>query len=274
MSGSEFRCPFETMGERDKTILKIGLSSHRHARMREIRRALALFEKKPKSPGIKFRLPAEVSKGCESLSDLKYRVIPYQADIVAGQLEHDLGQAALFREIADGKFGGADSGKLTDLHIAFKIRAAMKSDGFPNPVKSADVAQWIAWRLYKGLEVAEMPSIDVRDTNYKGAFGSLATFGVSGVIYPLDRTGDFKKKNRGTFSFIKAPFYPKSFGRFSKDVEIVITREADFTALSPETRRNIRRKSNTVLVEHGIDVCDIEEDKQEHGGVWIPPISE
>ena len=74
---------------------------------------------------------------------------------------------------------------------------------------------------------------------------------------------------RNCFGIVTNPFYPKSFGRYTDDIQIVMSRMKDFTVLSSEQRRKVREKCNSVYKAHGVKINDVEEDKQPDG-VWIP----
>lgn len=270
MENPTFRCPFEIKGERDGKIIHVHLSDN-YAGWNLINEAFKRLHSDRSIVSIKFHLPDSLLKRCSSLEDLRIFIVPFQAEILAAELDYRLYpflpyQRKMFEdkeelrsifEKEQYKFGGA--------HFLTK---AVESCSMQ--VESVyDLKEWIiTLTTYQLLRGVYNPSIHIDD----GSGNVYLSINLGSVTFhPEDFESIVGEGNdcRNCFGIVTSPFYPKPFGRYSEDVTVVMSRMKDFTALSSEDRRKVRYKSNSVYANHGVKIDDLYEDKQPDG-LWIP----
>jgi len=272
-----FRCPYEEKGHQDDTIVTVMLSTERSERLTQITTAFKRFYERTDLIGIRFCLPPSLWQDVRSLPALADYLLPIQCEIVAGECEVRL---APFLPYQFGKVTKEESDAALDkrrhaLWIAYALAEAFESTEERFPADADDLATWIQRRVEDNRKAGlYSPHIGIvgpiESTLATAPKFHLLTLTIHGVTFPHERLSpENATKNQNTFSVVKAPFYPKKFGRYSEMVEVVVTREAHFAALPPDVRKKIRIRSNETLRRSGVRVKDLAEDKQELG-VWIP----
>ncbi|MBY0539195.1 hypothetical protein K2P56_02020 [Patescibacteria group bacterium] len=271
-----FRCPFETKGRKEGSILHIDLPKDRRERIRLIKNGFADFHADSRATALELRMPPEVLKKAKSNKDLKDLMIPYQADILTGELEFRLGsfmpynfarlkpeqRAAMIDEMTGENAGSLLTGK--------SLAASMEESGTSFPREATHVAEWIekSIRTFKKAG-AKSPQIMLVHPISPTEIVPLVKLTAGSAIFYADRRPEVLKTrgNRNSFGIVRSPFFPEAFGRYSPSVDVVITKEADFVRLHMQTRKQIRFHSNSVLKEHGIAIGDLFTDLQQDG-VW------
>ena len=275
VSQGGFRCPFEIKGENEGTIIEVTLDDNCATRMHAITKGLELFHERPESPGLKFILPDSLRQGINSNEELKVAILPYQIEIVGTELAYRLNPFLSFQR------KGIDKEQLRPIFekapykfaAAHRLEEIMGQFGFTAVNGPEDVVTWI------GTVMNDVRSKGVKDpmlkinTEMEGQVMELITITPGQVVLHPEQHPVSGKQNQNCFGLVKSPFYPKEFGRYSDRVEVVMSRESDFASLPPEVRKKIRRDSNKVLQDHGVDIVDLESDKQ-GDGVWIPEYKE
>lgn len=273
-----FRCPFEVKGEKDGTILEVVLGENREERIARVSEAFVRFSKIPESPAIRFRLEPALWNGCTSLRALRSWMVPFQSEVLAGELDFRLAPLLPYQ------FKSADAAHVREVHkkdpyrlwIAYALTEAIDASVGMTPTCAGDIASWIEQRFRDGhAKRLTNPNIQIMGS-VSGVEDTcprfhLFTISPSAVEFLHEtQTGSLDPSvNRNCFSIVKAPWYPKEFGRYSDGVEVVVTRKADVNALSESAVRAIRASSNKVLKRAGVKVQDVECDQQETG-VWVP----
>jgi hypothetical protein len=267
-----FRCPFELEGEEAGTILEIPLKAGRSERLDQINSGLRNFADHPESPGAKFSLPfAELEKKCSSLQDLKSAMLPYQAEFAAVQLDIRLPRLLEFEAAAKQRDPASTTSPQempVDVVTRFLRGTILKSN--PTlPQTTSELADWIERTLHVGIALGvEDPLVLVCDEKAEKRPRVLLSISATSIVMNADREvmADPKTK-KDFFVFVRSPFYPREFGRFSEHVEVVFTRKSDIEKLSDMKRRAIRASANKVHQAYGVAVSD---HAQQAAGVWIP----
>jgi hypothetical protein len=271
-----FRCPFEMKGEADGTIRRVLLGTDRNERLVLMRDAFQEFSSDLNRPAIRFCLSPALWQECTTLRALKKRILSFQVEVLGAELEFRL-TPFLPPQIA--MVGREECERVKELDpIRLSVASALSetinlSGSYPQ--SAADIADWIETEMRsardKGTKDPDLTVFGPTLIRGKGPSVALLQINASSASVLSDRIYEPENphRNRNTFSIVKAPFYPKPFGRYSDGVEIVVSREADFAALSQDIRLRIRRQSNLVLRSKGVKIKDLDEDKQPLG-VWIP----
>ena len=269
MTENRFRCPFEIKGENEGTIIHANLNDDRAMRFKLIRTAFEKFHTKRSTLSIKFHLPESLFQKCSSIEELKIQALPYQTEVLAAELDYRLDPFLPYQIRGKGK----EELEALFKQMRYKFAAAHllsnSMHSFGVPAKSViDIAAWIQSVMIYGLLNGLGQMIRIKDD--QGTVYLSISLG-SATFHPEDYPQIMGEGNdcRNVFGIVTCPFYPESFGRYSKDIVIVMSRVKDFTELESKHRRNIRYKANSVHQQHGVVIKDLYEDKQPDG-VWIP----
>lgn len=200
-------------------------------------------------------------------------ILPFQADILAGEAEwrfYPFLNHQVHTAPKEDMHEGFDS-RYFPHTLGGALMYTIYEDVGKMPDTAVALAEWFERKLREGMvQVKKMPIFQIfeRET---GDPVLAFVFSPGGIACTIDRMYSLKdgKANRNCFHIVKAPFYPSDFGRWSEDVEIVLSREADINALSAETRKKVRTQANRVHKRHGVSIRSVAQDKQETG-VWIP----
>ncbi len=270
---SLFRCPFEIKGEKEGTILEISLNDDINTRFILIRKAFETFHSNLDLIGVKFCLPPSVLAKCSSINELQPLILPYQSEIVAGELDYRLEpllpyQLNRFNQETFNEFLQVlikeDSSRL---HIGGVMMQVFANIGF-KPKAVNDLSDWIL-KIMQGLFAngAKSPHFDLLANDEHNNSVTIASISPGNATFLTDRgpTVTDKSKNKNCFTVVKTPFYPKDFARYSEQLEIFLTREADFASVPVSTRQRIRLQNNSVLQAHGVDISDLKNDQQQDG---------
>jgi len=273
-----FRCPFEVKGEQDGTILDVCLGEDRAMRFAAIAAAFREFATSPKSPAIRFQLAPVLWQECKTIFALRRPLVPFQSEILATELELRLTPFLPYQIYSAPKHcidetQRADPARLWTAHALAGVMATTSEGALPRSVD--DVASWLEKVFVSGMArgqknpnvliVGPYGSVDSDRRHHLLTISpSIAEFTADTLLNPADPT-----LNRNTFSIVKCPFYPKAFGRYSENVEIVVTRKADVAVLSDKTAVAIRTQANKVHKRHGVRIRSLANDKQETG-LWVP----
>lgn len=92
-----FRCPFEIKGEREEKVLHIHLDEDRGMRFDLISAAFKRFHADRSIVSIKFHLPMSILEKATSLEALQVYLVPYQAELLAAELDYDCTRSSLTR---------------------------------------------------------------------------------------------------------------------------------------------------------------------------------
>lgn len=274
-TGKKFECPFEGQGKKENRLLRIPLSENRDERLQQLRDGFAEFHKDKRQLGLIFTLPNELLARCASNLELKHKILPYQTEAVAADLDLRLHPFWPYQLVRFDKNAirnrlrmrlGKDE---TNILIVQELCLMMAAKG-RFPCSSADIADWLeSEHLIARDQVGGLNSmIRVSLTDINGKRHPMLNITPHTAIFETDRDHPTDPvKNRNCFGIVRSPFYPESFGRYSPNIEMVYTREADFTHLPEAVRRKITSDSNRMIQEEGIPIGDLETDKQ-GGGVW------
>lgn len=250
-----FRCPFEVQGNREGKILDVVLSESREERLEALRTAFERFHLSGALLAIRCIPPSSALEGCTSNADLRPKILPYQAEIIAADLDDQLWPFLPHHDAARKAF--TEAGLLLSRY---------------NERAGRVFREYLRGRESKTLvDFAQLIERVLRANPHT-------------VMKFSERTGMFRKKDiisfdestlkiRGSeynskFSIVKTPFYPEAFGRYSPRVEIALTRHMDVDRLLPESRVAIRRWANEVYAAHGIPIKNLDE-TQQPGGLWL-----
>ncbi|GEM_PF-3120427 len=273
-----FRCPFEVKGEQEGTILDVDLGFYRSDRLEAIKQALSVFAESPQSPGIRFRLDPSLTYGCKTFFALRKALVPFQSEILGTELELRLDPFLPYqinhapKEVTDAVHRKDPS----RLALAYALVEAVVRSGMEVPRDLDSLINWVEEGIRAGQERGfKNPSLIVRGAytplKVTSAVLDLLSISPSGIDFLLDKLlyPSNPYANRSTISIVRCPFYPEAFGRYSEGVEIVLTRRADFNALSEKTVLQVRRLANAVHRKHGVKMSDPDE-FQANMGLWVP----
>ena len=218
------------------------------------------FYKNPKIPALSIILPKDLLKECESLERLKFLVLPYQCEVLATEIDLRL-YPFLYHQMRN----------TTDEEQRFFYKNHRERFIIGSKFTEAMVEDCVAQNV---LELSEYLHYILSSVFMQGhqslMLGDLMHIGAGGILLPHElENPDDPIKNKNMFGIVTCPFYPKEFGRYSKDIRIFITRHADFASMNKNARREIRHHSNSILENAGIDIKDLFEDKQPDG-LWLP----
>jgi hypothetical protein len=82
-----FRCPFHKTAVKEKTFLHIDLGNDRATRLKQMRDAIDHFHKHPELIALAFVIPDELLGGYESFQLLRSKLIPFQCERIAAELD-------------------------------------------------------------------------------------------------------------------------------------------------------------------------------------------
>ncbi len=277
MQNSSFKCPFEIKGEKEGTIVQVSLVGDSQTRFSLIKKGFETFHSDTNFIALKFLLPSTLLSQCSSNEELKPLLLPYQTEIVAGEMDYRLAPMLPYqlREIDREAFlkmlPSMQYGQKARLQIALELAGIAR--GLDIDLNSvSDLSNWM-FVVFSGLilEGAENPNFTIMFETDTKEIVSLALISSGNSIFITDRYPSVTdaSSNKNCFTVVKTPFYPKGFGRYSENVELVLTREAHFASVPLESRQKIRAASNTVLKQGGVVISDVFEDKQPDG-LWIP----
>jgi len=272
----QFRCPFEKKGREEGAILEVALGGEKEERLAAIVGAFIAFHATPTKMGISFKMPKGAFKDCISTKMLREAIVPYQAELIAGELEYRLNPFLSHQWKGRTQEEVLKFATLLPVQFAASVGLmdALRFGGVPQPKGLTELATWFEVMLGETMKTSlHTPQLKMFAEDDAGEKHTVLTISPSSVVVHAERRHlNDPASNKNCFGVVKGPFYPKAFGRYSEDVEIVVSREADFGALSSETRRMIRHRSNEVLQAHGVHIPDLDETKQETG-VWVPEYS-
>lgn len=249
-----FRCPFEEKGMQDGSIIERELPETQHERFTLLREVFEQFHRTPRVSAIRLIVPDGVWEGCTSNTDLKPVILPYQAEIIAADLDDQCFPYLSHQDEARRALEEMNIRLPFDKKPADALRRYF---GRRAPKTLAELSVL----LQKLFEANEGTVFEVREPKLFGKGKLLIHFDRS----TLSVAGELPKS---TFEIVKSPFYPKEFGRYSERVEIVLTRHLDVARLSDEVRFRIRRQANAVHATHGAPIKNM--DVQQPAGLWIP----
>ena len=267
-----FRCPFEIIGRKEKRIMTCELPPDPQKIFWIAQNAFQKFYRDTEKLGLIFKLPREAFADCTDLKDMN-KILPlYQSLLLTAELDVRLHPFLPHQFIAGSESFKQliDSTKETydyKVDIVKLILGAIKHHKFPYPKTYRDLAGWIAHQLIQGIKNG-----DKNPNLMLGIEPSKPLLLISGGGTHFEYEEQFSsnsKMNQNSFWLVRSPLYPKPFGRYSHDFEIVVTRQADFAKIPPEYRETIRKLSNTVLEHHKVFIKDNAKDTQD-GGFWIP----
>ena len=201
------------------------------------------------------------------------KILPFQGDILAGEAEWRFYPFLAHQVFTASKehLGEAFASKYFPKTLGGALMYAIHEDEGKMPDSASVLAAWFEKKLREGwAQVEKMPIFQIYERE-SGDPVLAFVFSPGGIACTVDRLYSMNdgKVNRNCFHIVKAPLYPYSFGRWSEEVEIVLSREADINALSAETRKKIRAQANRVHKHHGVKIRSVAQDKQATG-VWVP----
>lgn len=265
-----FRCPYEVQGIQDGSILDIHLSGNRRERLAAMRSTLELLRARIRWNSLRFILPRSIMAGCDSLEILRQRILPYQAEYLAADIDCLLYPHLPYHSMWQRFIAHFKPSRRHARYATRALEVALYTGGYGTPGSLAELCTAIQ-RLFADQIARGDPdpicifgSLRKDDEKYwlfrmeRGAFA---------IYQDQSRLGD-PSVNDAHFSIIKAPLYPQAFGRYSEHVEIVVTRDVDVFVLPDTTKMRIRRDANTVHAAHGVRVDDMF--SQQPTGIWIP----
>lgn len=269
-STNSFRCPFQIKGEKNGTIIEIVFNEDAETRLKLISLAFKKFHEDISIISIRFTLPSSLLERCSTLLQLKAEIVPYQAEILAAEIDYRLDPFMPYQITQYSKEVLQPIFEKTQYKFATANLVSKVIGGHGFSLKNmSDVAMWLqVMMLHAMMHGVKNPHFYFDDDK---ALRYLTIAPGSIIFHPEDYeeiTGP-GKNNRNCFGVVLNPFYPKEFGRYSETIQIVISRMSDFTSLPVEQRRKIRYKCNLVYQQHGVKIDNLEEDKQPEG-VWIP----
>lgn len=265
----QFKCPFEIQGERERRLIDAKITGNKHARLDTIRRALKTFQDDPRLLGVRLTLPMDILAG-KNFQTLKTALIPFQAEIAALEMELRIGAELMyFPELMNGDaFDTLIKKDPARALTAVTFHQVVRELQIPHPRSTAELSVLLQVLFQKMLDRGlKNPKILLLADTVRGKKFVAAYITLGGFTSELDRGS--KETDKNLFSIVRCPLYPKSFGRYSDELQIVLSREADFTSLPTDARRKIRSDSNTELQRHGVKIAVLAGDKQPDG-LWIP----
>lgn len=270
-SGEKFTCPFELAGIRDGTIIETSLSEIQKVRFAQIEEAYKEFYATPKAPGMKFILPESVQEPSlfGNLHEVKAGLVEYQAELLAVEM---MVRFEKVHRLASERCNMSDLPPVDyDRAVSFLsfIMAAEAIKG--NSFKwSAECLHSILYEVFHDAMCRGSKSPQIFIFLPPGNI-RMITIALGGIIVHPEQKKDRIKTldNQNTFHLVKTPFYKPTFGRYATELQMWVTREADFIRVPKDSRYNIRKSANEVLIAGGISLKDPIRSVQE-GGVWIP----
>ncbi|HEY1037011.1 MAG TPA: hypothetical protein VGE62_00350 [Candidatus Paceibacterota bacterium] len=263
-----FRCPFEVKGRKEGTILEVALSESQVERFAQFADAYETFYANPDIPGICFVVPESVQKAVTNLHEVKAYLFMYQAEMLGMELAHRL-RGLWFPEVRNRNRESLTDIEMVRIICAHSLQQAMASTGVSCTGQGELIAGWVYVCWIDAVKKGQTnPHIFISDS-FDRQIGMKISPGGAEIIPEREERFAYTC-SMNTFSLVKTPFYPETFGRHSDQVEIWVTRETDFLGVNPEARLAIRKSANAPLVATGL-VPEADGSKAAQiGGVWIP----
>lgn len=270
---TQFRCPFEVKGRESGLILEVLLGEDHQKRIATAQKAFGDFAGSPKLVGIRFVLPKSVLKECPTFETLHVGLVPYQAELVAAEMDYRLDPLLPYQvQRSDkAKIMFAVTTNRDKAAAAASFLQMLSEMGIPPPKNVSELSVLLETLFMTLMERGtKNPTIMLFMAGPAGEQIFTLSITPAGVISHLERRDVANAAvNKNCIALVKCPFYPRAFARWSEDVEIYYSREADFTGVSPDARKRIRAHSNWVLQQHGVPIAELEGDKQPIG-LWVP----
>lgn len=270
---TQFRCPFESKGRESRAILEVSLGEDKMARLGAARKAFVDLHADQKKMAIRFTLPPSVLAACSSIHELHAALVPYQAELVAAELDYRLDPLLPYQVVRSDK-AKVMLAVTTNQSKALAAAAFMQVIGemkFPMPKTMGELSVLLEVIFQQYMKKGQKnPTIHFLADAPNGTQIPVLSIIPAGIILHFDRKhlAD-RASNKNCFAIVKCPFYPRGFGRWSEQVEIVYSREADFAGIDGAKRKEIRADANWILQQHGVAIESLEDDKQ-NIGLWIP----
>ena len=268
--GTKFRCPFEEQGMEAGIIPEILLGEDRHDRIHSMRDAIARLRRDTSIHSVRFVLPDSVLVGCATLEELRDRILPYQADFLAADIDNRLYPHLSYHPAWQRFKAQFNRSRRYKRYAARALEVALETGGYGVPKHVEDLADKI--------ETLMLDMADAGDPDPICIFGHLKKDGKKYWLFKMERGafGTYTERcsvldpevNDANFSIIKAPLYPEAFGRYSARCELVVTRDIDVLRLSDTVKMRIRSDANHVHMAHGVRIND--PSLQQPTGLWIP----
>lgn len=249
-------------------MVDVQIAGHKLVRLNSIRGALQKFQSDPKLLGVRLSLPKDILAG-KNFEGLKVALIPFQAELAAIEFEMHIGADLVYNlDAQKDKIDELVKQRPIQTVTALTFQKMLHDYKIPPPKNAAELSIVIQTLLQSMVARGfKNPKFVFMGKKLNGQKFPLGYFSCGGYISELIR--DSKESDTNLFSIVRCPLYPKTFGRYSEDLQIVLSREADFTSLPTEVRRKIRFDSNAELQRHGVKINELTEDKQPDG-LWIP----
>lgn len=276
-----FRCPFGKYAEQHKQVLYALCEEDRTKRLASARKAFTEFYTNTNLSVLTFTMAEEFRAKCHNVEELKHELLSYQCDLLALQLDMRL-YPFLSYQLTEKTIQELDQETPAYVHfskgvITRLIQTTFSEDGFGEPKDIFELSD-ILYTTFKKQFDSGMTNPTIIPNRTPG------TTAEDDVVRLFPFTADFMYeyevefcndplRNQNLFCLVLCPFYPKEFGRYHKDIQMVFTRESDNTQVSEDERGILRTQSNTLLRNAGIDVPWDEDGKEVYspeGGVWIP----
>jgi hypothetical protein len=245
-----FRCPFEMQGVKDGTIIEVVLSEVQEERFEALKIALEEFHTQSSKIAIRLVLPQSV-QSCTTFEELRDALMPFQAEIIAADLDDVLFPYLPHQKQARDLLEGHGLGlSLFDEAPAHLLQERF---GAEMPDSIGALAAWILneCRMHMAVSLGETDA------------GASVQFIISSLMIH-GRSGEMLKS---MMSIVLAPLYPPGTGRYSERVEIVLTRQTDAAILPKTVRDRIRDQANASYLSHGLPAGFRE---VQPPGLWIP----
>jgi hypothetical protein len=266
----EFRCPFEVQGIERGAILDVALNEDRALRLASMRTALVRLKHDRTIHSVRFVLPESILVGCDSLEALRERILPFQAEFLAADIDCLLYPHLPYHSVWQRFKAHFRPSRRHYRYAARALEVALYTGEYGMPTSLNELADMI--------EALFLDQIENGDPDPMFIFGSLRKNGGKFWLFKMER-GAFAiyhdqdalldpAVNDAHFSIVKAPLYPRAFGRYSERCEIVVTRDVDVAALPFTSKMRIRREANEVHRAHGVRLADMF--SQQPTGLWIP----
>ncbi len=264
------RCPFEIIGEANGKIINLYFNEDKETRLTLIRTAFEKFHSDKTYMSIKFHLPDFVLDEIETLEDLQKRILSYQLEIVACEIEYRLYP---FLPYQIQSFGRENLKKLAaDIPYKFFTAHYFAKVMDYHGVKMTSFEKLEEWICFVMLNIINSgiknPQINILDETRQ----VLLTMRLDCIEFHPENFAEFTGEGndrRNCFGIVTCPLYPKDFWRYSEDIVVVLSRMKDFTSLEIKDRKKIRQKCNSIYQQHGVPIENIFDDKQPNG-LWIP----
>jgi hypothetical protein len=275
MPDRTFTCPFEERGRQTNSIFQVILASERGERLAKIRAALETFYRCGDYVGIQFTFPQEFFEGCRSLAELKVLMLPYQAEILAADIDMRLFPYLPYQSKENRLSRKTDA---PDQEFARSVTASALMQRMTQEVDwpfldgVVHLSEWIRCVLEE-LRNKAPPVIGfvVVYEPQSGIWHPMMHVEPGSVAFSEEIDGECRHKN--VLSVVKSPLYPKGTGRYSDTVEVFLNRIADVDALTDEQKCRIRRDANLAYQAAGIVIPDLDTTSQCFG-VWVPQYRE